>query len=243
MAASLASRRRALPGPCSAFLSAQRCRFGACCRVVAASPTSGAPPPSSLMAPAVASISVHGEQFKFSCAHFVAYRGFRERLHGHNYEVAVRIFGERAAETGYIIDFGVVKACLRKICTELNERFIVPLQSDVIAIETDDASNALCMRCEDGAEFRMPLTDCALLPIVHSTAEELAEFVHRRLSEELSQRSALKSSATPCWMEVTVSERPTQAAAHAGELIDLREPAAAGSIVLTGSRTSRRSNL
>jgi len=30
-------------------------------------------------------VSVSREDIKFHCAHFVAYKGFRERLHGHNY--------------------------------------------------------------------------------------------------------------------------------------------------------------
>ena len=34
------------------------------------------------------------EDFKFSAAHFVAFEGFRERMHGHNYHVAVRMKGQ-----------------------------------------------------------------------------------------------------------------------------------------------------
>lgn len=34
------------------------------------------------------------EDFKFSSSHFVAYDGFRERLHGHNYTCSVRLKGE-----------------------------------------------------------------------------------------------------------------------------------------------------
>lgn len=34
------------------------------------------------------------EDFKFSSSHFVAFDGFRERLHGHNYTCAVRLKGE-----------------------------------------------------------------------------------------------------------------------------------------------------
>ena len=31
------------------------------------------------------------EKFKFNAAHFIAYKGFREMLHGHNYKVGVKI--------------------------------------------------------------------------------------------------------------------------------------------------------
>ena len=42
-------------------------------------------------------VFVGKEDFKFSAAHFVAYDGFRERLHGHNYQVAVRLKGTKAS--------------------------------------------------------------------------------------------------------------------------------------------------
>jgi 6-pyruvoyl-tetrahydropterin synthase len=40
-------------------------------------------------------VFVGKEDFKFSAAHFVAFDGFRERLHGHNYQVAVRLKGQQ----------------------------------------------------------------------------------------------------------------------------------------------------
>jgi 6-pyruvoyltetrahydropterin/6-carboxytetrahydropterin synthase len=32
-------------------------------------------------------VAVARDDIKFHCAHFVAYKGFREKLHGHNYTV------------------------------------------------------------------------------------------------------------------------------------------------------------
>jgi hypothetical protein len=40
------------------------------------------------------SVYVAKADFKFNAAHFVAYKGFRERLHGHNYTVGVRLEAE-----------------------------------------------------------------------------------------------------------------------------------------------------
>ena len=37
------------------------------------------------------SVHVAKENLKFSAAHFIAYPGFREPLHGHNYQVAIRV--------------------------------------------------------------------------------------------------------------------------------------------------------
>lgn len=36
-------------------------------------------------------VFVSKADFKFSCAHFIAYHGFRERLHGHNYRMSVKV--------------------------------------------------------------------------------------------------------------------------------------------------------
>ena len=49
--------------------------------------------------------------FKFNAAHFVAFPGFRERLHGHNYAVAVRLRGAVSDADGYVLDFGDIKVC------------------------------------------------------------------------------------------------------------------------------------
>jgi len=123
-------------------------------------------------------VEVCKERFKFNCAHFIAYKGFRERLHGHNYNVSVTLrgkaLGERSrGEDGYLIDFGEVKEHTVKICKAWNERFIVPMRSDVLQTNIDDETVEIL--CEDGTKFVMPKGDCLLLPIVHSSAEEIAE--------------------------------------------------------------------
>jgi 6-pyruvoyltetrahydropterin/6-carboxytetrahydropterin synthase len=114
--------------------------------------------------------------FKFNCAHFIAYKGFRERLHGHNYTVSVRMtgFGQISSD-GYLLDFGDIKKATRKICQDLNEHFICPMLSDAIIITEEE--NQLCLKCEDSSFFSFPKADCYQLPIIHSSAEELAHYM------------------------------------------------------------------
>ncbi|CAK0895119.1 unnamed protein product [Prorocentrum cordatum] len=185
--------------------SARRCCQGSCLRAVG---TSAAEAHSGLPR---YHVSVQGEQFKFSCAHFVAYKGFRERLHGHNYTVAVGIDGPRL-DDGYTLDFGILKRAIRTVCKELNEHLIVPMRSDVITITVDDTRNQLSMVCEDGASFSVPVTDCALLPLVHSTAEELAEYIHSRLVHVIGHDVFVTRRLH--LMQVTISERPPQSATY-----------------------------
>ena len=121
-------------------------------------------------------VSLAKADFKFNCSHFIAFRGFRERLHGHNYRVHVKFVGRNnIMNDGYVIDFGDVKKILRNICKELNEYFIVPMKSDVLDIKEDGTQ--LCMTCEDGSFFSFPKGDCKMLPLYHSSAEELAHYI------------------------------------------------------------------
>ena len=144
-------------------------------------------------------VFVMKEKFKFSCAHFVAFQGFRERLHGHNYQVGVRMRGKHYGYDGYVIDFGDIKKVATNVCKELNEHFICPMQSDVLQISIlDDSEKAnnktslvederekehkeILIECEDGVRFIFPLSDVACLPIKHSTAEELAVYIWNRI--------------------------------------------------------------
>jgi 6-pyruvoyltetrahydropterin/6-carboxytetrahydropterin synthase len=150
-------------------------------------------------------IYVGKEYLKFNAAHFIAYPGFRERLHGHNYQVSVRIEGELGPD-GYVVDFGLVKRVTKGVCEELDEHTIVPTASD--CLEIDERDDTVVVTYEDGSRFVFPRGDVVLLPIVHSSAEELAAWVAGRLRLELQA-----AGARP-WrrLEVTVAETPGQSA-------------------------------
>ncbi|MBM4269999.1 MAG: 6-carboxytetrahydropterin synthase [Deltaproteobacteria bacterium] len=153
-------------------------------------------------------VFVGKEYLKFNAAHFIAYPGFREHLHGHNYHVSVRVEGDLGPD-GYVLDFGLLKGATRRVCDALDERTILPLESD--CLEIVEAGESVEVTYEDGSRFVFPRTDVALLPIVHSSAEELARYVARRIREELQG-----SGARP-WrrLEVSVAEAPGQSATWA----------------------------
>jgi 6-pyruvoyltetrahydropterin/6-carboxytetrahydropterin synthase len=152
-------------------------------------------------------VHVAKEALKFSAAHFIAYRGFRERLHGHNYTVAVTIEGDLGAD-GYVLDFGLVKRVAKQICAALDERVLVPRSSEALTvIERDDTVEIVC---EDGARFILPAADAIVLPIAHSSAEELARYVCEQLTNALC---ATPSTALRA-VEVAVAEAPGQSASY-----------------------------
>src|SRR5579863_8334828 len=133
------------------------------------------------------SIVVTKENLKFSAAHFIAYPGFREPLHGHNYQVGVRVEG-KLASTGYVIDFGLIKKIVKSIVDSIDERTIVPAQSDCLKIDRP-SERQVRVRYESD-EFIFPASDVAMLPIVHSSAEELARYIWSELVEGLKAKGA-----------------------------------------------------
>jgi 6-pyruvoyltetrahydropterin/6-carboxytetrahydropterin synthase len=57
----------------------------------------------------------------FAAAHFLTrYHGKCERLHGHNYKVFVTAAGTQLDDGGMLVDFGILKAALRRITAELD---------------------------------------------------------------------------------------------------------------------------
>jgi 6-pyruvoyltetrahydropterin/6-carboxytetrahydropterin synthase len=156
-------------------------------------------------------LRVAKEALKFSAAHFMAYRGFRERLHGHNYTVTVTVEGTLGAD-GYVVDFGLVKRVTKEICDELDERVLVPMESDVLTVVAGEESVEL--RCEDGGRFVFPRADVVLMPIAHSSAEELSRYLCRRVSAALATHASGVVSA----VEISVAEAPGQAAAYRATL-------------------------
>lgn len=121
-------------------------------------------------------VYVSKADFKFNCAHFISFKGFREKLHGHNYTVGVKVVGvDSLGDDGYVIDFGDIKKATRAICKSLNESFICPRRSMDLVIE--ESERQICLQCEDGSTFSFPRSDCSVLPIMHSSAEELSHWL------------------------------------------------------------------
>jgi dihydroneopterin triphosphate aldolase (PTPS-III) / 6-pyruvoyltetrahydropterin synthase len=183
-------------------------------------------------------VNVAKEDFKFNAAHFVAFPGFRERLHGHNYRVGVRLLGQRhIGADGYVIDFGCIKDVCKQVCKKLNEHFLCPVYSNVLEIVHKD--NHVQLTCEDGSQFSFPELDCAMLPIVHATTEELAIYLWGEILKGLHASYLIQRGIHT--MEITVSEAPgqdatfrlevpTESIAHSFQL-DVREFIQKGNVI------------
>lgn len=152
------------------------------------------------------SIHVAKENLKFSAAHFIAYPGFREPLHGHNYQVGVRVEGKLTG-SGYVIDFGLIIKLTKEIVDRLDERTIIPANSDCLKIEQLAGDKVRVAYEHD--EFVFPARDVFLAPIVHSSAEEFARYIWNELGAALRARDALADVTA---MEISVAEGPGKSA-------------------------------
>lgn len=140
-------------------------------------------------------------------------------------------------EDGYVVDFGDIKKLARALCKELNEHLICPTRSDVLKVSTVEVvrpappgapadaaggrappacAEQVCIECEDGAAFSVPRSDVALIPIVHSTAEELAHYLWIRLVRGYGLRELRARRVVS--LSVSVSEAPYQRATFTCEL-------------------------
>jgi len=128
------------------------------------------------------SVSIGKEMLHFTAAHFIAFRGFREPLHGHTYQAQVTVSGPVAPD-GYVVDFLVLKKIAEEECGQLHFRTLLPRNSDCLTIA--EQGTTVTVHCEDGSLFLFPSQDVCLLPIVHTSSEEIARYLIARLRERL----------------------------------------------------------
>ena len=152
------------------------------------------------------SVSIGKELLRFTAAHFIAFKGFREPLHGHTYQAEVKVSGPVEPD-GYVVDFLVLKKIAEEECQKLHFTTLLPEHSDCLRIEAN--TETVRVECEDGTHFSFPRQDVCLLPIVHSSSEEIAQYLLARLRARLAEARG-NSIET---LEVLIEDIPGQVAA------------------------------
>ncbi len=123
-------------------------------------------------------VRVTKDYLVFSSGHFITYAGgLCERVHGHNYRVAVEVEDDLDANH-YVFDFIALRDLTRAIVDELDHRMLLPTESDLIRLEEDGANWKVCYR---ERRWSFPRDECVLLPIANTTAELLANYIAGRL--------------------------------------------------------------
>ncbi len=157
-------------------------------------------------------IRVSKDYLGFAAAHFTCFDNDQcERLHGHNYRIAVEVEDELKSDW-MIFDFIELKQMVKGIADELDHHMLVPMKSDKLEIEADETRVRIFRHDErDGdKEWIFPREDCMLLPLGATTAELLACWFAGRLREDLTQRL----NRVPRVVRVEIVESPGQSATY-----------------------------
>jgi 6-pyruvoyltetrahydropterin/6-carboxytetrahydropterin synthase len=130
-------------------------------------------------------VRVTKDYLVFSSGHFITYSGSQcERIHGHNYRVAVEVEDD-LDENHYVFDFIALKDLTRGIIDELDHRMLLPGRSTLIRLAEEGPN----WRVRYGdRSWSFPRDECALLPLANTTAELLADYIAGRLREALTSR-------------------------------------------------------
>lgn len=124
----------------------------------------------------MASIRIDGWRsgIRFDAAHVIPHHPKCGRLHGHTYALHAEVHGEVDPDTGFVMDFGEVKAVLRDVADRLDHHVLVQTKSKHFEVK----HRADQVHFEIGLKhYVLPTEDALLLPIEATTAEALAEYV------------------------------------------------------------------
>jgi 6-pyruvoyltetrahydropterin/6-carboxytetrahydropterin synthase len=152
-------------------------------------------------------VRVEKDYLVFSAGHFITYNGGAcERLHGHNYRVAVEVDGP-LDENHYVFDFIALKRETQQITDGLDHRMLLPTESLLIRVE--ERADGVHVRYKD-RQWLFPREDCVLLPVANTTAELLGRWIGQRLLEALRGGSGYEPAA----LRVEVEESFGQVATY-----------------------------
>jgi 6-pyruvoyltetrahydropterin/6-carboxytetrahydropterin synthase len=148
-------------------------------------------------------ISVDPGELHFNAAHFITFDNSCENLHGHNFHVRIEARGENDADD-LVVDFVLLTRLASDICAGLNDKVLLPANSDVVSLNRRDSQ--LYISSYD-KQFMLPEDNCYLLPVSNTTAEMLAWYIGERLLEALRQQDAATNVGE---LEIAVEEADRQ---------------------------------
>jgi len=118
------------------------------------------------------------EAHKFSAAHYTIFSATeRERLHGHNYFVSVRLVAHMG-DNGFSADYNVYKRRIKMLCDRYDEYMLVAGQS--LYQTVDQVGDEYHVSFHDKV-LKFPVDETWVLPITNVTVEELAHFMLHEL--------------------------------------------------------------
>ncbi|MCL4314869.1 MAG: 6-carboxytetrahydropterin synthase [Candidatus Thermoplasmatota archaeon] len=140
---------------------------------------------------------------RFSAAHFIPSHDKCSRLHGHDYFVRARVFGE--PENEFIIDYLELIQLLKIIVKPMDHRIIVPDSSGTANVSVKDG---VCTVKYLEKEIRVSDSDTFHLPAPSSSSEELSKYIATELQKRVAENQSIEK------IQVCVDEGPGMGACH-----------------------------
>jgi len=151
------------------------------------------------MSEATYRVDVSKEQFVFSAAHFITFASdICERIHGHNYGVRASVEGP-LDENRYVVDFIALRDAVLQQTQALDHHVILPSDHAEIKITSDEKETTATFR---DRRWVFPNEDCVILPVINTTAEEIA----RVIAERVIAQTYEKFGPHLAFLEVAVDE-------------------------------------
>ena len=140
---------------------------------------------------------IHGN-LRFSSAHIIPTHDSCGCIHGHSYFVDVEIEGEKSGEFEFVADFKDIKDSVRRICEKLDHRILIPINNEKMEFKGLNDSNELSLDdfkdidyldfTIENKNYKFPIEDCVLLPLKHTSAEELSKYFACKLFEDIQNK-------------------------------------------------------
>lgn len=144
-------------------------------------------------------VDVTKEQFVFSAAHFITFASdICERIHGHNYGVRVSVEGPLDGNR-YVVDFIALRDAVLKETQALDHHVILPRDHREILVTQDATETTVRFR---ERRWVFPNEDAIIMPVVNTTAEEIA----RVIAERVREQTAAQFGDALTMIEVAVDE-------------------------------------
>ena len=138
-------------------------------------------------------VRVTKDYLVFCSGHFITYDGDHcERIHGHNYRVAVEVEGE-LDQNHYVIDFIALKDLTRAITDELDHRMLLPSRSEQIQLHEDGPNVRVTYR---DRYWSFPREEC-VSPARRQHDGRAAGRLHCRAAAPGDDRSGLEAAQDP----------------------------------------------
>jgi len=123
------------------------------------------------------------------------------RLHGHTYEISVRLTRKKVSEQKLIFPLEELAAIMKGVCEELNNKVMLAsggenvYKEDSITIEYVSADNK---------RYLLPVEDVKLLPVEEVTIEALASWIGAQTAARLKEYRDFSGNIAQ--MEITLYE-------------------------------------